>query len=106
MPSAIVIFGWLAVGLLFGGWALLFGGGECGAVERFVAALVAVPVVALLVATAVRSTCTGASATTGSSIAMQTTARNAEVAGWHLAWQPVLHVRRRPAAPGRRGRPC
>jgi hypothetical protein len=50
MPRAIVIFGWLAVALFFGAWAL-FSGGASGLPWQWVAAMVvAVPVVALLVA--------------------------------------------------------
>ncbi len=51
LPRAIVSFGWLAVGLVFGAWALFFGGGSAVPWAWFVAALVAVPVVALAVAT-------------------------------------------------------
>jgi hypothetical protein len=52
MPRAIVIFGWLAVALVFGAWAL-FSGGATGLPWQWVAAtVVAVPVLALLVATA------------------------------------------------------
>ena len=51
LPRAIVIFGWLAVGLFFGTWALFFGGGSAVPWASCVAAIVAVPVVALVVAT-------------------------------------------------------
>src|SRR3954469_25845792 len=51
LPRAIVIFGWLVVALVFGTWAL-FGGGASGLPWRaVVATVVAVPVVALGVAT-------------------------------------------------------
>ncbi len=52
LPRAIVSFGWLAVGLVFGAWALFLGGGSAVPWTWFVAALVAVPVVALALATA------------------------------------------------------
>jgi len=51
MPRAIVIYGWLLVALVFGAWAL-FGGGASGLPWAVVVAtVVAVPVVALGVAT-------------------------------------------------------
>ncbi|MGD9704544.1 MAG: hypothetical protein AB7Q42_07725 [Acidimicrobiia bacterium] len=50
LPRATVIFGWLAVGLLFGGWALFFGGGSALPWAWVVAAVVAVPVMALITA--------------------------------------------------------
>jgi hypothetical protein len=52
LPSAIVSFGWLAVGLFFGCWALLFGGWSAVPWNGFVVALVAVAVIGLAVATA------------------------------------------------------
>lgn len=52
LPRAIVIFGWLLVGLFFGAWALFFGGGSAVPWAWFVATVVIVPVVALIVATA------------------------------------------------------
>ena len=56
LPRAIVIFGWLAVALFFGAWAL-FSGGASGLPWRWVVvATVAVPVVALIAAT-VREIC-------------------------------------------------
>jgi len=51
LPQAVMIFGWLVVGLVFGAWALFFGGGSALPWAWIVAAVVAVPVVALLVAT-------------------------------------------------------
>jgi len=51
LPQAVMIFGWLVVGLVFGAWALFFGGGSALPWAWVVAAVVAVPVVALLVAT-------------------------------------------------------
>jgi hypothetical protein len=51
LPQAIMIFGWLTVGLVFGAWALFFGGGSALPWAWVVAALVAVPVAALVVAT-------------------------------------------------------
>jgi hypothetical protein len=51
LPQAVLIFGWLVVGLAFGAWALFFGGGSALPWAWIVAAVVAVPVVALLVAT-------------------------------------------------------
>ena len=50
LPRAIVIFGWLVVLLLFGGWALLAGGASSLPWEWVVASVVVVPVVALAVA--------------------------------------------------------
>ncbi len=51
LPRAIVIFGWLAVGLCFGAWALFFGGAGAVPWAWVVATVVLVPVIALLVAT-------------------------------------------------------
>ncbi len=51
LPRAIVIFGWLAVGLCFGAWALFFGGAGAVPWAWFVASVVLVPLIALLVAT-------------------------------------------------------
>jgi hypothetical protein len=51
LPQAVMIFGWLTVGLVFGAWALFFGGGSALPWAWVVATVVAVPVVALLVAT-------------------------------------------------------
>jgi hypothetical protein len=50
LPRAVMIFGWLVVGLVFGAWALFFGGGSALPWDWVVAAVVAVPVAALLVA--------------------------------------------------------
>ena len=50
LPRAIVIFGWLVVLLLFGGWALLAGGASSLPWEWVVASVVVVPVIALAVA--------------------------------------------------------
>jgi hypothetical protein len=50
-PRAIVIYGWLLVGLFFGGWALLFGGGSALPWAAVIACVVAVPLAALVVAT-------------------------------------------------------
>lgn len=52
LPRAIVIYGWLCVGLVLGGWALFFGGASALPSAWFVAAFFVVPVVALTVATA------------------------------------------------------
>jgi len=51
LPQAVMIFGWLVVALVFGAWALFFGGPSALPWAWVVAAIVAVPVVALLVAT-------------------------------------------------------
>ena len=51
LPRAIVIFGWLAVGLCFGAWALFFGGAGAVPWAWLVATVVLVPLIALLVAT-------------------------------------------------------
>lgn len=51
LPRAIVIFGWLVVGLTFGAWALFFGGASGVPWSWAVAAVVAVPVAALVVGT-------------------------------------------------------
>jgi hypothetical protein len=51
LPRAIVIFGWMACGLVFGAWALFFGGASALPWAWIVAAVVIVPVVALLAAT-------------------------------------------------------
>ena len=50
MPRVIVIFGWLAVALVTGTWALFFGGASAVPWAWVVAAVVAVPVIALIVA--------------------------------------------------------
>jgi hypothetical protein len=51
LPQAVMIFGWLVVGLFFGAWALFFGGASALPWAWVVTAVVAVPVAALLVAT-------------------------------------------------------
>ena len=51
LPRAIVIFGWLACGLVFGAWALFFGGASGLPWAWIVAAGVMVPVIALIAAT-------------------------------------------------------
>ena len=51
LPRAIVIFGWLLCGLVFGAWALFFGGASGLPWAWVVAAVVAVPVIALVAAT-------------------------------------------------------
>jgi hypothetical protein len=51
LPRTIIIFGWLAVALVAGAWALFFGGGSGLPWAWIVAALVVVPVVALIAAT-------------------------------------------------------
>jgi hypothetical protein len=51
LPRAIVIFGWLACALVFGAWALFFGGASGLPWAWIVAAAVVVPVIALLAAT-------------------------------------------------------
>jgi hypothetical protein len=50
LPRAIVIFGWLAVLLFFGGWALFFGGASAVPWRAVAASVVAVPVIALVAA--------------------------------------------------------
>ena len=51
LPQALVIYGWLAMALVVGTWALFFGGGSAVSWAWVVAAIVAVPVLALVVAT-------------------------------------------------------
>jgi hypothetical protein len=51
LPRAIVIFGWIAAMLFYGGWALFFGGLSALPLPDIVAVFVAVPVAALVVST-------------------------------------------------------
>ena len=51
LPRAIVIYGWLAVGTVVTMWALLFGGGSAVPWRWGIAVVIAIPMVALVVAT-------------------------------------------------------